>query len=90
MMKRVAAHVSIDYFVTHPGIPCRRSHKLHAKVSLLMAKITRVEPDACGPAHRHLMSAPRNGFPVRHGEGPRVVHYWDFIKRHPDRLHEFR
>jgi hypothetical protein len=63
---------------------------MHAKFSLLVAKITRVELHPCGPAHRHLMSASRNGFPVRHGAGPRVVHDWDFIKRHPGRLHEFR
>ena len=49
-----------------------------------------VEPHACGPAHRHLISAPRNRFSIRYGEAPRAVYNWDFIKRHPVRLHEFR
>ena len=48
-----------------------------------------VEAHACGPAHRHLISAPRDCFSTRYGEA-RVVCDWDFIKRHPVRLHEFR
>ena len=89
-MNLIALKILLTILCRYHGFTCRRSHKLHAKVSLLMAKITRVvELHACGPAHRHLMSAPRNGFPVRRGEGPRVVHDWDFIKRHLDWLHEF-
>lgn len=73
-------HVELRSGGLNPGRKAVRTPPLKAEHEL----------HACGPAHRHLMSAPGNGFPVRDGSEPRVAYGRDFIERHPDRLHEFR